>query len=92
MSTLDGSSPSFAAARGYIEAHAHDFADLALSLRYRDGSGSRQLVAQVSGPPGGARLLWPAAAAFNRISGELVVLVSSDRVQFPYARVMRAFS
>eukprot|EP01108_Squamamoeba_japonica_P004053 TRINITY_DN3240_c0_g1_i1.p1 TRINITY_DN3240_c0_g1~~TRINITY_DN3240_c0_g1_i1.p1 ORF type:complete len:248 (-),score=55.19 TRINITY_DN3240_c0_g1_i1:71-814(-) len=97
LTTIDSSSGSFGPACRYLESHAHNFSSLNLGMRYNaDSTADRQLVARVAGVPGAqpgsaSLCLWPTAMAFNRLSNELVVLVTSDRSAFPWEKVAGYF-
>lgn len=89
LQTVDSWSPSFAQASSFLQQHAMSFPNLNLNFAYENQSGSsRQLVASSQMTQ---NALWPTAAAFNRETNELVILVAGNRRQFPWAKVAQAF-
>lgn len=89
LQTVDSWSPSFAQASSFLQQNATSFPNLNLNFAYENQSGSsRQLVASNHVTQ---NALWPTAAAFNRETNELVILVAGNRRQFPWAKVAQAF-
>lgn len=89
LQSVDSWSPSFAQASSFLQQNAMSFPNLNLNFAYEGTSGaSRQLVVASNVTQ---NALWPTAAAFNRETNELVILVSGNRRQFPWAKVAQAF-
>jgi len=91
LQSIDCTSPTFSQACSFLNEHSFDFSDLNLNLGYDESSttASRQLVASSNGASSTA--LWPAAAAFNSETFELVVLVAQNRNRFAWKKVIEAF-